>query len=159
MDRRIIAVLILGCALILGCSGCGIFKHERTVNAYLQDNKLIWPPNKTKGDITLKGKFRERLELEKILDGDYYNYVYKVTYNNLEILNGKWKDPEISFLYKHRWPTQESGIKYKALSCPFRENDYLIFEIKKSIGKNIIIGYKRIEENLQQLNPPPQSSS
>ena len=93
------------------------------------------------GEIVLKAKFKEQIELEKRRDGDWYNYLYRITYDSIEILKGKWEYPRISFLCKDTSPTEESGIKCKKLAWPFRENESLIFKINKDGGKNLIIGY------------------
>jgi len=120
-------------------------KYRKETNAYLENDELIWPPSDKKGDVTLKGRFKEQVELQKIKDGDWYRYLYKITYDEIEVVNGEWKYQELSFLCKDTWPTEESGIMVKKLPWPFRENECMIFEIDQKNNKNLIIGYKKAD--------------
>ena len=146
LDKKILPLIVIT-AILPGYSCSDITSHKSKVNAYLQNDTLIWPPSKEASDITIKGIFKEQIQLKRTQDGDWYNYLYKITYDNLEVLRGEWKGREISFLCKHTWPTEESGIMMKALPWPFKENEYLIFEIKKTEDKNIIIGYRKPKNN------------
>ena len=148
MIKRILILVFF--LLFIGCSRESGIPHvthsEAETNAFLKDNRRIWPPNKEEGEIRLKAKFKEQIELKKIKDGDWYRFVYKIVYDEITVLKGKWDYDELSFLCHHSWPTEESGIMLKALPWPFRENEYLIFDINRTDGNYLIIGYQK-EEN------------
>jgi hypothetical protein len=136
-------LIILSCLSLTACTRSDINRHREETNACLKNDDLIWPPSKERGDTTLKARFKEQVELQKIKDGDWYRYLYKITYDNIEVINGQWKHPELTFLCKDTWPTEESGIKVKKLPWPFRENEYMIFEINHENDKNLILGYRK----------------
>lgn len=140
MYKKVLLALTL---VLTGCADSAASDYE--INAVLKDSTVIWPPNEEHGNITVKGLFKEQLEIEKIKEGDWYRYLYKVTYDSLEVISGTWEDPEISFLCKDSWPTEESGIMMKKLAWPFREKEYKIFEISKVESKNLITGYRKIK--------------
>jgi hypothetical protein len=141
MNKRLLWFLALGLQLA-GCSLHTTTEPGGQVNAYLENGTLIWPPSTEEGDITMRGHFEEQVELEKIKDGDWLRYLFKITYSDLEILKGEWQDPQITFLCTHSWPTEESGIMVKAIPWPFREGEQLIFEVKLIDDRPTIIGYR-----------------
>ena len=153
MKERIfrISLIVYAVLLILSCNTdeegghLDSGRYRKETNAWLENDELIWPPSDKKGDVRLKGRFKEQVELQKIKDGDWYRYLYKITYDDIEVVHGEWKHRELSFLCKDIWPTEESGIMLKKLPWPFRENKYMVFEINHKNNKNLIIGYKKAD--------------
>ena len=143
--KKIASILSI-CLIIFGCNNHQINLTITKTNTYLENDELIWPPNEQEGEIRIKAKFKEQIEIQKRKEGDWYHYQYKIVYNNIEVLKGKWGDSEISFLCKDTWPTEESGIMVKKLAWPFRENECLIFEIKEKDDRYLIIGYYKPKE-------------
>jgi hypothetical protein len=141
--------IILSCLSLTGCTRSDIDRHREETNACLKNDDLIWPPRNERGNITLKARFKEKFELQKIKDGNWYRCLYKITYDNIEVVNGQWKHPEFTFLCKDTGPTEESGIMAKKLPWPFKENEYLVFEINYENNKNLIIGYRRDVPSLE----------
>lgn len=140
---RTVILIILSFSSLVTCARSDIDSNGQGTNACLKNDDLIWPPLNVRGDITLKARFKEQFELQKTRDGDWYRYLYKITYDNIEVINGKWEQPELSFLCKDSWPTEESGIMAKKLPWPFIENECLVFEINHESNKNLIIGYRK----------------
>ena len=80
-----ISLIVYAVLLILSCDPDEESIHfdsnqyRKETNACLENDELIWPPSDKKGDVTLKGRFKEQVELQKIKDGDWYRYLYKIT--------------------------------------------------------------------------------
>jgi len=146
-----ICLIVYAVLLVLSCNPdeesihVNSDQYRKETNACLENDDLIWPASNKKGDVTLKGRFKEQVELQKIKDGDWYRYLYKITYDDIEVMHGEWKDRKLSFLCKDTWSTEDSGIKLKKLPWPFRENEYMVFEINHKNNKNLIIGYKKAD--------------
>jgi len=134
------------CILYVGCNSDYTDSELTKTNAYLKNNVLVFQPNENKSEIRLKAKFKEHIEIKKRKKGNWYHYLYKIVYDNVEVLNGNWDDLEISFLCKDLWPTEESGIMLKKAAWPFQKNQSLIFEIEQKDNKYLIIGYYKPTE-------------
>jgi hypothetical protein len=143
--KKIILILSI-CLIIFGCNKHQIDPTVAKTDTYLENDELIWPPIDQEGEIRIKAKFKEQIEIQKRKKGDWYHYLYKIVFNNIEVLKGKWRDSEISFLCKDTWPTEKSGIMVKKLAWPFRKNESLIFEIKQNDNRHLIIGYYKPKE-------------
>src|SRR3989339_783114 len=98
----------------------------KEVNAYTKDNKIPWHQNESY-EIKLLGKLDELIPLVRITQGNYHYTLYKLRFNNIKVLEGKFEEITLSFYIERQFPTLSSGIMLKEL-WPFRGNVILTFK-------------------------------
>ncbi len=104
-------------------------KNQYPVNAFLTQDVPLYSAKPNQGTNILQASFKEQQEIRKIIKGNWYHCLYKITYDHIRNLEGSWNEEEISFFCRDVWPTKESGIMLKKAAWPFRSNEDLIFEL------------------------------
>jgi len=73
------------------------------------------PPNKP---LTLIARCSSVNKYKTTVKGNWKTYWYFTKWQVIEVNEGQWKDPKLSFIYTDTWPTAESGIRLKKPILP-----------------------------------------
>lgn len=112
------------------------------VNAKTPGNQIPWFQDQGKYDVRIEGKFADERQLTKIIKGDYSYSLYRFTYSLEKLVKGGFPHKELTFFIERKFPTPESGIKYKEL-WPFNKTSSLIFKLRKEKKLFVIVSIEK----------------
>jgi hypothetical protein len=148
-------LLVLCLFFQVGCGYSRVNHFRKEFNACLENDQFRDLANSKyvneniEATCILEANKKDQIQLEKIRKGDWYNILYKITYNNIKVTKGNWEYNELTFLSKDSWPTEESGIVLRKPAWPFRDNVRMVFEIAQTPERNLIVRYYPV--NLKPL--------
>ena len=112
------------------------------VNAETPGNGIPWFKEDQKYSVKLNGEFYEESVLAQATKGQWSYTLYKITYLVTKVLEGEFKERELSFLIERKFPGPGSMIQYKDL-WPFRKDKVLVFKLQEGMAKNLIVSIEQ----------------
>ncbi len=134
------------CALIL--AGCGPGSPPQKVNARLAEDVpvyTVYPDEPKKADVELIARCVGLKEYGKTTKGDWVRHWYQAVFEVIEVAAGKWKDPNVVFIFYDRWPTLESGIMLGKAPFPFSKGWVFVLWLDTSEPKRqpLVVAHER----------------
>jgi hypothetical protein len=124
-------------------AGCGAPQPPKPVNARLKDDSpyslLLGRQPKGEADVGLLARCRKIQEYAKTVKGDWQDHWYLAKWDVMEMMQGQWESPTLTFIFADRWPTPESGIKLKKAPLPYWEAQIFAFWLDSSAKVPLIV--------------------
>jgi hypothetical protein len=117
----------------------------KQVNAFTEDNWIPWY-NTDKYEIMVTAKLNNIVPLVRTTHGDYHHTLNRIRFHSVKVLEGELEEKELSFYIERKFPTPESGIKFKEL-WPFQKGCVRVFKLKRVEGKLQIVSMEMNTEN------------
>ena len=114
----------------------------KQVNSEIEGQRIPWFQGQGKHDVKVAAIFSEESTLVKTVKGDYSYTLYRFTYKVEKLLEGELPEKKLMFYVERRFPTRESGIKFKEL-WPFHKDKTLIFKLRKGSERFLIVSIEQ----------------
>ena len=141
--RKSLALALLFCSLPLlaGSKITVLPELAAQVNAYTRENLIPWYSENT-FQIKVTAQLNNLLPLVSVTEGDYEYTLYRANFFNVLVLAGELQEKELAFYLERRFPTPQSGIKFKEL-WPFRKGIVLTLKIRPEQDKLLIVSMEK----------------
>ncbi|MFH2107757.1 MAG: hypothetical protein ABII93_03730 [Chrysiogenia bacterium] len=141
--RKSLAITLLFCSLaVIAESKITVMPEMAAqVNAYTRENLIPWY-SENEFQIKVTAQLSNLLPLVRVTEGDYEYTLYRANFINVRVLAGELQEKELAFYLERRFPTLQSGIKFKEL-WPFRKGIVLTFKIRPVQDKLLIVSMEK----------------
>ena len=110
----------------------------KQVNSEMEGHRIPWFQEQKKYAIKIAARFSEENTIVKTVKGDYSYTLYRFSYKVYKLLEGELSEKKLIFYVERRFPTRESGIKFKEL-WPFNKDKTLIFKLQRGPERLLIV--------------------
>ncbi len=114
----------------------------KQVSSEMAGHRIPWFQEQEKYTVKVAARFFEESQLVRTVKGDYSYTLYRFTYKVDKLLEGELSENELKFYVERKFPTSESGIKYKEL-WPFRKDKILIFKLRRGPEHFLIVSVEQ----------------
>ena len=111
---------------------------RQQVNAESENNTIPWAQKQAQYEVKLRARVAEGEPLVSSVQGEFSYTIYRLSCTVVKVIEGKFKEKEITFFVERPFPTPESHLRYKEL-WPFAKDRVLTFKLRAGAGRMQIV--------------------